>query len=164
METGISVVLQVSYEVMKVQYTVGSDPFAANDWIDVEVDLDPHGTTKLSVIHEFDEGDNNFIQWRVVINATVNVVSGQYPIYVDTISPYFDDPTPDLSKTFVGDSVSIMVPVLDDGSGVDMATVEYQLSSSPDFADADWSTMETSKVGGRVMGSVSLSSLNGKDT
>ena len=44
-----------------------------------------------------------------------------------------------------------------------MTSVEYQLSSSIDFADAEWSTLETSKAGEQVIGFISLSGLTGKD-
>jgi hypothetical protein len=162
-ETGISIVLNVSYQGMKVQYAVGSDPFLLNEWMGLDDVLDLYGTISVSVILELEEGIDNYIQWRVVINETVNVKSGHYQILVDTMSPHFGEPTPDLNQTFDGDSVSITIPVMDEGSGVDATTLGYQISSSPDFSDSVWYTMESSTIDGILMGSLSLSGLTGKD-
>jgi hypothetical protein len=162
-ETGITVEFSIIYEGLQIMYSVSSNPLLFDDWVEVKLPTRIEKTLRISCVLPFQEGINNFIQWRLKLNASTIITSGPYRISVDISPPYFGTPLPDLNLTLVGNAVSISVPVIDNGSGIDSTSIEYQLSSSPIFGVGEWRTMESLELDGKLIGMATISGLTGKN-
>ena len=161
-EVGITIDINVSYNDPTIWYAKGSNPNTLDEWMEYVAGGTVQGTLTASLELDFEEGDDNYIQWKAVLNETTSILSSVYQVLVDTLKPVFGAPDPDLKQTFSTSTMEISIPVFDDGSGVDSTSVAYQFSSSDSFEDAMWEKAGTEVDGDRTLAKVTLMDMEGK--
>jgi len=106
-------------------------------WESIPLDaIDTENTIDLRL--SFAEGVDNAIQWRVTDVAGNTLETSPFQIKVDTTRVAFDMPLPSSEQWQTTHDVECSVTISDDGSGVDVSTIQYSMSTSGLSGFSDW--------------------------
>lgn len=121
-----------------------SGPSGFGEWFPLaakDIQGDDDTALTVSVTGEFPEGKDNYVRFRGTdVAGTPVSVSKSFNIAVDTTPVYFTGFSPEDGEILDERDVECFISILDNGSGVDPATVEYSVSSKgadPDDFD-EW--------------------------
>jgi len=106
-------------------------------WAPIPLDaIDMTNSVRLG--QSFSEGIDNAIQWRVKDVAGNVLETLQFTIMIDTSSLTFDTPMPNPDDWQLSKNVECMITMNDEGSGIDVDSIQYSISTSGRNGFGDW--------------------------
>ncbi len=84
----------------------------------------------------FEEGDQNYIKWRVKdVVGNGYTVSSDYQIKIDVSDPYFQNENPPSNRWVNSQSQTLSVQITDNWSGLDASSIKYKLDTGNGYGD-----------------------------
>ncbi|NOQ53745.1 MAG: hypothetical protein GQ558_03965 [Thermoplasmata archaeon] len=163
---GCGITVQVASEVTllhsTVQYSYSNDVNGPWDWLEPGITIVDNRTVRLGITVECVEGTHNYLQWRVYVNESVSYYSEMYTVLIDSASPVFGDPSPDISVLLDTGDVEISLPISDPTSGLNLSSIAYQFSEEENFTTSKWISVIIDTPNHEVTAKVQFRGLVGK--